>query len=282
MRIELQGGVTLNGTTYELARNDGNNHLHGGEVGFDEVLWEASVTSDSTLKLNYISEDMEEGYPGLLDVTVTYSLSHDNALEIHYEATTTKATPINLTNHSYFNLTGKPDSTILNHRLKLNASDYTPVNEELIPTGEIASVQETPFDFTEFHSIGERIGQIDGEGYDHNYVLNKSSEDAMTLAASVYSPVSGRQMKVYTTEPGVQFYTGNFLDGSFENPEGIPYRQYWAFVSRHSIFLIRQTNLISPQPFWNPGRPITQRPFINSQHVNNNLCHYVTTIRQSL
>lgn len=249
----MQGGVTLNGTTYELARNDGNNHLHGGEVGFDEVLWEASVTSDSTLKLNYISEDMEEGYPGLLDVTVTYSLSHDNALEIHYEATTTKATPINLTNHSYFNLTGKPDSTILNHRLKLNASDYTPVNEELIPTGEIASVQETPFDFTEFHSIGERIGQIDGEGYDHNYVLNKSSEDAMTLAASVYSPVSGRQMKVYTTEPGVQFYTGNFLDGSFENPEGIPYRQYSGFCLETQHFPNSPNEPDFPSTILEPG-----------------------------
>src|SRR5699024_5774117 len=154
---------------------------------------------------------------------------------------------------SQFNHKENTNRSILKKHQKLKANNYTPVNEELIPTGEIASVQETPFDFTEFHSIGERIGQIDGEGYDHNYVLNKSSEDAMTLGASVYSPVSGRQMKVYTTEPGVQFYTGNFLDGSFENPEGIPYRQYSGFCLETQHFPNSPNEPDFPSTILEPG-----------------------------
>lgn len=223
------GEFKLNGETYTLAQNDGDNHLHGGEVGFDDVLWNASVTPDSTLELTYISEDLEEGYPGQLEVTVIYSLTNDNELKIEYEATTDKPTPVNLTNHSYFNLTGNMDSTILDHQVKLNADQYTPVDEELIPTGEIASVEDTPFDFTGFHSIGERIDQVDGEGYDHNFVLNQPAPDSAFLAATVYAPASGREMKVYTTEPGVQFYTGNFLDGSLESPRGIPFEQHAGF-----------------------------------------------------
>ncbi|WP_372638491.1 aldose epimerase family protein [Fodinibius sp.] len=221
------GRFELNGETYTLAQNDGDNHLHGGEVGFDDVLWDASVTPDSSLQLTYVSEDMEEGYPGRLDVTVIYSLTDDNELKIEYEATTTKATPVNLTNHTYFNLTGDPSNDVLSHVLEFNASRYTPVDDELIPTGEIADVEGTPFDFTGPRAIGERIEETEN-GYDHNFVLD-DSPDSLQLAATVYSPESGREMKVFTTEPGVQFYTGNFLDGSLESPQGIPFGQYSGF-----------------------------------------------------
>jgi aldose 1-epimerase len=247
------GEFELNGTTYKLAKNDGNNHLHGGEVGFDDVLWDAAITPDSTLKLTYVSEDMEEGYPGKLDVTVTYSLTNENELKIEYEATTTKATPVNLTNHSYFNLTGNMDSTILDHQVKLNADQYTPVDEELIPTGEIASVEGTPFDFTEFQSIGERIDQVDGKGYDHNLVLNQPAADSMFLAATVYSPASGREMKVFTTEPGVQFYTSNFLDGSLESPAGIPFEQHSGFCLETQHFPNAPNEADFPSTILEPG-----------------------------
>ncbi|MCW9706087.1 aldose epimerase family protein [Fodinibius salsisoli] len=247
------GEFELNGTTYKLAKNDGNNHLHGGEVGFDDVLWDASITPDSTLQLTYVSEDMEEGYPGQLDVTVIYSLTNDNELKIDYEATTTEATPVNLTNHSYFNLSGNADSTILDHQVKLNADQYTPVDEELIPTGEIASVEGTPFDFKEFHSIGERIDQVDGRGYDHNFVLNQPDDGSMFLAATVYSPASGREMKVYTTEPGVQFYTGNFLDGSLQNSEGIPYEQHSGFCLETQHFPNAPNEADFPSTILEPG-----------------------------
>lgn len=247
------GEFELNGETYTLAQNDGDNHLHGGEVGFDDVLWNASITPDSTLQLTYVSEDMEEGYPGQLDVTVVYSLTSDNELKIEYEATTTEPTPVNLTNHSYFNLTGNMDSTILNHQVKFKADQYTPVDEELIPTGEIASVEGTPFDFTEFHSIGERIDQIDGKGYDHNFVLNQPASDSLFHAATVYSPASGREMKVYTTEPGVQFYTGNFLDGSLTSPEGIPFEQHSGFCLETQHFPNSPNEPDFPSTILEPG-----------------------------
>lgn len=220
------GEFTLNGTKYELATNDGNNHLHGGEKGFDKRLWDAKVV-DGSLQLSYLSEDGEEGYPGNLQVTVTYTLTDNNELKIDYEATTDKATPVNLTNHSYFNLSGDPSTTILDHMLTLNADHYTPVNDELIPTGEIAPVEGTPFDFTEPRAIGSRIDQVEG-GYDHNFVLNDQG-DSLRKVATVYDPDTQRQMEVLTTQPGVQFYTGNFLDGSLTGPDGTPYEQHAAF-----------------------------------------------------
>lgn len=212
---------TLDGKEYELAANDGNNHLHGGEAGFDKLLWDAEMQDDHSLKLTYLSEDGEEGYPGNLQVSVIYTLTNQNELKIGYEATTDKATPVNLTNHSYFNLTGDPSTTVRDHELVLHAGRYTPVNDELIPTGEIATVLGTPFDFTEPYKIGARIDQVEG-GYDHNFVLDRSS-DSLQLAATLYEPESGREMNVYTTEPGIQFYSGNFLDGSFQGPDGTPF-----------------------------------------------------------
>lgn len=219
------GEFEIDGTEYELATNDGDNHLHGGEQGFDKVLWDAEISGDNSLTLSYLSEDGEEGYPGNLDVTVVYSLTDDNELEITYNATTDKATPVNLTNHSYFNLSGNPANTILSHRLQINANYYTPVNDELIPTGEIAPVEDTPFDFTEPHQIGARIDQVEG-GYDHNFVLRRAPSDTLYLAATLFSPESGREMKVFTMEPGLQFYSGNFLDGSLSGPENTSYEQH--------------------------------------------------------
>ncbi len=206
---------TLDGETYQLAVNNGNNTLHGGLKGFDDVLWDPEVIScdeRAALKLTYVSPDGEEGYPGTLSVVVTYELLMDQ-LFITYEAETDKATPVNLTNHTYFNLSG--EGTILDHILYINASRFTPVNEELIPTGEIANVEGTPFDFRKPFLIGERIDEIGGNpgGYDHNFVLDGSSEEKV-LAAKLMDPKSGRFVEVITTEPGVQFYTGNFLDGT--------------------------------------------------------------------
>jgi len=215
------GRFELNGTEYTLATNDGENHLHGGLKGFDKVLWDAEPQPDGSLKLTYLSEDGEEGYPGNLNVEVVYALSNNNELIIRYKATTDKATPVNLTNHSYFNLSGEPEQTILDHKLKINAQKYTPVNDELIPTGKLKPVEGTPFDFTSFHSAGERIDQVPG-GYDHNFVLNRTSnsEDSLFHAATVRHSKSGREMNVFTTKPGMQFYSGNFLDGSLQTPDG--------------------------------------------------------------
>jgi aldose 1-epimerase len=204
---------TLEGKTYTLAANNNGNSLHGGNKGFDKVLWTATKTSDSTLKLVYQSKDGEEGYPGNLTAEVVYTLTSDNGVKIDYTATTDKATPVNLTNHSYFNLSSGNDSNILNHEVWLNADKYTPVNDVLIPTGQIADVTNTPMDFRTAKAIGKDIDKVKGGGYDHNWVLNKTG-NGLEKVASVYDPGSGRFMEVFTTEPGLQFYTGNFLDGT--------------------------------------------------------------------
>ena len=206
--------------TMRQSSNNGENHIHGGDVGFNEVLWDAEILEDNSLRLTRLSEDGEEGYPGNLEVSVTYSVTGNNGLKIEYEAVTDKPTPVNLTNHSYFNLAGDPSIPILDHVLTLNADRYTPFNAELIPTGEIEPVKGTPLDFTEPHRIGARIDRIEG-GYDHNYVLNESP-DSLAWAATVFEPESGREMRVFTMEPGVQLYTGNFLDGSLQGPDGTP------------------------------------------------------------
>ncbi|MDF1575027.1 MAG: galactose mutarotase [Bacteroidales bacterium] len=217
---------TLDGELYHLAANNGNNSLHGGLRGFDKKLWIPEVIAcdeRAALKLSYTSPDGEEGYPGKLDVTVTYELLMDQ-LFITYEAKTDKATVLNLTNHSYFNLAG--EGTILDHILYLNASRYTPVNEELIPTGELANVEGTPFDFRKPTIIGEGFDELNNEplGYDHNFVID-GPEGEKTLAAKVLDPKTGRYLEVHTTEPGVQFYTGNFLDGSLVSGKRV-YEQY--------------------------------------------------------
>lgn len=214
---------------YTLAANDGTHSLHGGVKGFDKVVWDPQLTSSgdhAALKLTYVSQDGEEGYPGTLSATVTYGLVGDS-LVIDYEATTDKATVVNLTNHSYFNLAGT--GTILDHVMYINASRYTPVNEQLIPTGELAYVEGTPFDFRKPRVIGERLQETGGDpiGYDHNFVLDRSGKGP-SLAAKVMDPLSGRVLEVHTTEPGVQFYSGNFLDGSLVSGDRV-YEQYAGF-----------------------------------------------------
>ena len=216
-----KGEFTLDGETYSLLKNNGENHLHGGAIGFDKVVWTVDeYVEGKSLALSYLAKDKEEGYPGNLQVKVTYTLADDNSLIVDYHATTDKATPVNVTQHTYFNLKGEGEGTILDHELMLNAKMFTPVDETLIPTGEMLAVAGTPFDFTIAKAIGRDIGQQDeqltfGLGYDHNWILDKGGKEGeLSLAAQVREPSSGRVMEIYTTEPGIQFYSGNFLDGT--------------------------------------------------------------------
>lgn len=222
------GRFCLHGISYSLAKNNGDNHLHGGLKGFDKVVWSAREIQDSGvagLELTYLSKDGEEGYPGNLETRVTYVLTNGNELRIEYFATTDQNTIINLTNHSYFNLAG--GGTVLDHQLAINADNFTPVNKVLIPTGEIRSVKDTPLDFTCRTAIGARINNHDEQlcfagGYDHNFVLRTETE-TFRKAATVYEPMTGRVMEVSTTQPGMQFYSGNFLDGSIAGKSGRVY-----------------------------------------------------------
>lgn len=253
-----EGKFTLEGEEYTLATNNGNNHLHGGDVGFDKVIWQVEEVDKEgapALKLSYLSKDGEERYPGNLQVNVVYTLTDDNELKIDYEAETDKATPINLTNHSYFNLAAGEAENALGHILTINADKFTVVNEVLIPTGELRLVEETPMDFTEPQAIGSRIEKVEG-GYDHNYVLNKDG-DGMTLAATVYDPLSGREMEVRTTEPGVQFYSGNFLDGSFTRKEGQVYNKHYGFCLETQHFPDSPNQPDFPSTILNPGETYT-------------------------
>ncbi len=212
---------TLDGREYTLAANNDGNSLHGGLKGFDKRVWKASdinTDSISSIKFSYDSKDMEEGYPGNLHTEVVYTLTKDNALKIEYTATTDKPTPVNLTNHCYFNLSAGTDSTILDHELMLRAQQYTPVNSKLIPTGRIDTVKGNEMDFTSAKKIGKDIAQVAG-GYDHNWVFQKP-ENRFDMVASLYHEPSGRFMEVYTTEPGIQFYSGNFLNGTLQHTRG--------------------------------------------------------------
>jgi aldose 1-epimerase len=222
-----RGKFYLDGKEYNLTINDGKNHLHGGTNGFDRKVWKAEPFKEEKavgVKFSYFSKDGEEGYPGNLSCSVTYRLTEDNELILNYFAITDKPTHVNLTNHAYFNLKGEGNATILDHELLINADYFTPVDEELIPTGEIKSVKGTPWDFTEPKPIGKDIGKVQG-GYDHNFVLRKE-EKPLRLAARLYEPKSGRMMEIFTTEPGIQFYSGNFLDGSITGKSGKPYLKY--------------------------------------------------------
>lgn len=212
----------LNGITYKLAANNGKNSLHGGLKGFDKVIWNATIPDKNipALTLQNVSKDGEEGYPGNLHVSVQYSLSDNDELRIEYNAETDKATPVNLTNHSYFNLSGSAANTILDEKLMIDADHYTPVDTSLIPTGEIKPVKGTPFDFTSPKKIGKDIDLVKG-GYDHNWVLN-IKDTSMQKVAALSDSISGRTLEIFTTQPGLQFYTGNFLDGKFINRDGKP------------------------------------------------------------
>jgi aldose 1-epimerase len=223
-----KGKFKIDNTEYTLATNDGPNHLHGGNKGFDKVVWEGSIVNDSipTLLLSYTSKDGEEGYPGTLKVNVRYTLTDNDELEIEYNAETDKPTIVNLTQHNYYNLAGDVNHSIRDHRLMIDADSYTPVDATLIPTGEIAPVKGTPFDFTKAEKIGARIDQVKG-GYDHNWALNRK-ESGPQLVAVLSDSISGRKLEVYTTEPGLQFYSGNFLDGTFKTPDGKPVKLHAA------------------------------------------------------
>ncbi len=224
-----KGKFTLDGKEYTLAINNGENHLHGGIIGFDKKVWEAEPfqkDNEVGLKLHYLSPDMEEGYPGNLNVHVTYTLTDDNELKIDYLASTDKATPVNLTSHSYFNLTGVKEN-VMAHKIMINADRYVAIDETLIPTGELALCRNTAMDFEEMKTIGSRFDQVEG-GYDHCYVLNKDGKE-LSLAAKVEEAKSGRTLEVWTTEPGVQFYTGNFLDGTLKGIQGVFYEKNFGF-----------------------------------------------------
>ncbi len=215
---------TLDGKSYTLAANNNGNSLHGGNKGYDKVAWKAEkLPGDSSLQLTYQSKDGEEGYPGNLSIKVVYTLTGENELKIDYTATTDKATPVNLSNHAYYNLSAGRDSTILGHELMINASAYTEVNDNLIPTGKLPEVKGGPMDFTSAKIIGRDIQQVKG-GYDHNWVLNKKANASDSYreekAAELYDAISGRVMEVWTTEPGLQFYSGNFLNGTLTNTHG--------------------------------------------------------------
>lgn len=243
-----EGKFSIDGEEYTLATNNGANHLHGGNMGFDKVVWDA-VEVDSGIELSYLAKDGEEGYPGNLQVTVLYTLADDNGIRMQYTATTDKATPVNLTNHTYFNLAGEGSGTINEHELLVNASHFTPVDEGLIPTGELRSVAETPFDFREAKTIGRDLEADNqqlayGLGYDHNWVLDRDG-DGLQLAATLYEPTSGRLLEVLTEEPAIQFYGGNFLNGRLVGKSGRAYEH------RNGLCLETQHSPDSPnRPEW--------------------------------
>jgi aldose 1-epimerase len=252
---------TLDGKTYTLAKNNGENSLHGGIQGFNKAVWTAKIIpakDGQSLELSYLSKDGEEGFPGNLKVSVIYTLTDSNALRITYSATSDKKTVVNLTNHSYFNLAGQGSGDILGHLLIIQADKFTPVDAGLIPTGEFRDVAGTPFDFRKELAIGARIDQDEeqlklGGGYDHNFVLQRSNDPEESLAARVLEPVSGRVLEVWTTEPGVQFYTGNFLDGKTIGKGGVTYPRRSAFCLETQHFPDSPNQPKFPSVVLNPG-----------------------------
>jgi aldose 1-epimerase len=249
-----RGRFHLNGLEYQLATNNGPNHLHGGLRGFDKVVWNAKA-NDETLRLNYLSRDGEEGYPGNLEATVNYSLTDENELRIEYFATTDKDTIINLTNHSYFNLAGR--GTVLDHEIIIHADAFTPINDTLIPTGEVRAVVGTPMDFNSSSTIGARINIEDEQlrnagGYDHNFVL-RAGDQKLRQVAEVYEPGTGRALTVSTTQPGMQFYSGNFLNGTIIGKNGRAYVKHSGFCLETQHFPDSPNHPSFPSTVLRPG-----------------------------
>jgi aldose 1-epimerase len=258
------GTFKLDGETYSLPKNDGPNTLHGGTTGFDKVVWDAEpLKGRSGVAFSYFSQNGQDGFPGNLRVKVTYTLTNANALEIDYEATTDKATPINLSNHSYFNLKGEGNGDILDHEIMINADRFTPVDKNLIPTGELRPVKGTPFDFTQPTKIGARIDDnydqlVLGHGYDHNFVINRNG-GGLVLAARVYEPTTGRTLEVSTTQPGVQFYTGNFLDGTITGKQGHVYKRRYGFCLETQHFPDSPNHPSFPNTILKPGETFREK-----------------------
>lgn len=259
------GEFTLDGKKYKLTKNDNGNHLHGGRKGLHKVIWKSSSFEDDTslgVEFSYVSPDGEEGYPGNLSIEVTYRfLKERNEMRIEYSAVTDKSTPVNLSHHSYFNLSGPGREPILDHLLKLNAESWTPTDSELIPTGEIKSVIGTPLDFTEYKQIGADMDKLPAMdilkgGYDFNWILNKKQD--LSLAASVYEKESGRNLKIYTTKPAIQFYSGNFLDGSISGKYGVSYDQYCSFALEPQHYPDSPNHDNFPSTILRPGQKYKQ------------------------
>ena len=261
------GSFTLDGKTYTLPKNDGPNTLHGGTTRtFDKVVWDGEPLKDQTgVAFSYLSKDGEEGFPGNLKVKVTYTLTDGNALIIDYEATTDKATPINVSQHSYFNLKGEGNGEILDHEIMINADRFTPVDKNLIPTGELRPVKGTPLDFTKSTKMGARIDDnyeqlVLGHGYDHNFVLNdKPDQNGLKLAARVHESTSGRVLEVWTTQPGIQFYTGNFLDGTVTGKQGHVYKRRYGFCLETQHFPDSPNHPKFPTTILKPGETFHQK-----------------------
>ena len=252
-----KGKFVLDGKTYQLPLNNNGNTLHGGIKGFDKVIWQATkLAGDSSLQLSYTSKDGDEGFPGNLTVTVVYTLTIDNALQIAYNATTDKATPVNLTNHSYFNLSGGKESTILDHEVMIKADKFTAVDSLLIPTGQLPDVKGTPMDFTSAKKVGKEIASLQG-GYDHNWVLNRKGSD-LELITTVYDAKSGRFMEVFTTEPGIQFYTSNFLDSTLKGKNNLLYPKHAALCLETQHFPDGPNQPSFPNTILKPGETYRQ------------------------
>ncbi len=235
-----KGKFTLEGKQYQVPLNNGKNALHGGVKGFQDVVWNAEKTNENTLVFTYVSPDGEQGFPGNLSVKVTYTITDDNSVKMEYEATTDKATIVNLTNHAFFNLNGEGSGTILNHELQIYANEFTPVDEGLIPSGELKAVKNTPFDFTSKHTIGERIETKDeqlkfGKGYDHNYILDGTKKKGLNHAATICGDKSGITLDIFTQEPGLQFYSGNFMQSknTFKSGAKDDFRTAFALETQH-------------------------------------------------
>jgi aldose 1-epimerase len=254
-----KGKFLLEGNEYTLATNNGANHLHGGPKGFYAVVWDAIAIGDSSLRLSYLSKDGDEGYPGNLNVEVVYTLTADNSLKIEYSATTDKTTIVNLTNHAFFNLAGENLGTINDHILTINASKFNPVDSSLIPIGEIAKVENTPFDFRKGKAIGKDLQVADlqlkyGKGYDHNFVIDPDSSKVLNFAAKIIEPQSGRVMEVFTTEPGLQFYGGNFMTGADVDKNGKPHNFREAFCLETQHFPDSPNQSAYPSVVLKPGQ----------------------------